>query len=94
MHFPTWVDKPKNVKQRACNRLKYLIGRITLDMAGNYTHRDLADQAGFDRTSMYSAFRSGCFSKNVATRIESVVGRKHTPKEWLIDPLNIPTENS
>lgn len=89
--FPQWVDKPKNKSQRANNRLRYLLGRVALEVDRSNSIKNLAEQTGYSHAVVHQYISIGKFSAECATVFEDTFGRALCPNEWLRDPLSIPT---
>ena len=91
MRFPKWVNKPGTTKQeRAANRLRYLVLRLSLELDPRNTLQVVADRVGMSHVTISLYITRGYFSPAMAARFEDTFGRESCPNEWLRDPMLIP----
>lgn len=90
MQFPDTDSNPRTSKnQRARLRLRYLMIRAAMKLTGEASVRALANAIGMNHATLLYHIKRGECSANVATKIEDIVGREHTPNEWLRRPLDV-----
>lgn len=87
--FPQWIDKQKKKEQRASMRLKYMLSLASLRRYGRASMHALAAEAKCDHSSIFNAISRGYFTKEMAVKIEKVVGRDELPSDWLMHPLDV-----
>ena len=88
MHFPHWIDSPRNNKtKRAQLRLKYMLQVAALNKYGKASMHAIAADAQCDHSSIFNAIKRGWFTDSMAESIERAVGRDALPAAWLINPL-------
>lgn len=93
MKFPEWIDDPKQTDQeRASKRLRYLLRRVALDIDGEGQLMTICRAAQIDHSSLACAIKRGYLTQAMATMIEYAIGKSVIPHEWLMKPLEIPTE--
>ena len=92
--FPAWVSLPRaqSKEDLARKRIRYLLLRASIESTegGNFT--SFAERVGIDRSQVHIYAGKGRFNIQMAEACERVFGRDLIRKEWLIFPLDIPTE--
>jgi hypothetical protein len=94
MHFPQWVDRPRDPNKRAQARLKYLLSIAALRKYGRTSMHALANDIDCNHSSIFNAINRGWFTTSMAERIQKVFGRDELPSEALVDPWNIGGEQT
>lgn len=90
MQFPTSDSNPKlSKKQRASDRLRYLFLRAALHHTGRASVRALSQAIEMNHASLHSCISHGQCTAGIACKVEDLVGRDHTPNEWLRRPLDV-----
>lgn len=88
MHFPHWIDSPRNnATKRAQLRLKYMLSLAALRKYGKASMHKLAADVGCDHSSIFNAINRGWMTTQMAESIEKVVGKNELPASWLVKPL-------
>lgn len=88
MHFPSWIDNPRNTKQRRAQlRLRHMLQIAAIHRYGKASMHAIAADAGCDHSSIFNAIKRGWFTDAMAESIERVMGPETLPAEWLTKPL-------
>lgn len=88
MHFPTHIERLPRT-ERAGARLRFIVQHAMLQAWNTVSIKKLANLAGYDHSSVASAFKRGYMSEPMALAFERAIGRRHLRSEELMDPLSI-----
>lgn len=89
MQFPPSDNTHTNDEDRARGRLRYLMQRAALRATGRASVRALADAIGMNHATLGDCIKNNRCTPGVALKIEDLVGKDHTPNEWLRFPLEV-----
>lgn len=92
MHFPSWIDRERSPIKRAQKRLKFMLNHAALRHYGRTSMHDLARDAGVNHSSIFNAINRGYFTEPMAEAIERVFGQAELPREYLVKPLEVITQ--
>jgi hypothetical protein len=93
MTFPPHIERlPK--ADRASARLRYIVQYAMLQAWNEINIKRLANMAGYDHSSVASAFARGYMTQAMADGFQQALGRKHLRSEDLIAPLDVENTKS
>lgn len=88
MHFPTHIERLPRA-ERAGARLRFIVQHAMLQAWNSVSIKKIANLAGYDHSSVASAFKRGYMSEPMALAFEQAIGRRYLRSEDLMDPLSI-----